>query len=119
VELALVLPVLLLITVAVCQLTIALNSFLVITSASRDGARRAAETNDSSSARKVALDSASGLPGARPRVEVTFPEGRSKGSPVTVSIEYRLPLLVPGLDRLLPQPQFKAHSTMSLERGGD
>jgi hypothetical protein len=119
VELALVLPILLLVTIAVCQLAIVLNSYLVVTSASRDAARRAAETNDTSSAKKAALESMSGLPGPRPEVEVSFPEGRSKGSPVKVIVSYCPPLLLPGLDRLIPRPRFKAQATMALERGGD
>jgi len=77
-ELALVISVLLLITVAVCQLVLALNCYLVINSAGRYGARRAAETNDGEAARKASLQSASGLPGGHVEVAVTFPEGRDK-----------------------------------------
>lgn len=119
VELALVLPVLLLITVAVCQVALALNCYLVINSAGRDGARRAAETNDSEAGRKAALESASGLPGGHPEVVVAFPEGRDKGSPVTVTVSYRMPILLPGLDKLVPRPSFKASTSMALERGAE
>ncbi|MHB8894350.1 MAG: TadE family protein [Candidatus Geothermincolia bacterium] len=117
VELAMVLPVLLLITVAVCQLALALNCYIVITSAGRDGARCAAATNDRAAGEKATLASASGLPGERPSVEITFPEGREKGSPVSVSVSYRMPLLLPGLDKVVPRPLFKASASMALERG--
>ena len=117
VELALVLPVLLLITVAVCQLALALNCYIVITSASRDGARCAAATNDRDAARKATLTSTAGLPGERPGVDVVFPEGRSKGSPVSVSVCYRMPLLLPGLDKIVPRPEFKTSASMALEKG--
>lgn len=46
VELALALPVLILVAVAVCQVAVGLNCYLVVTAASREGARRGAETND-------------------------------------------------------------------------
>jgi len=117
VELALVLPVLMIIAVAVCQVALALNCYLVITSASRDGARRGAETNDRNAATKAALASAKGLPGEGPEVNVSFPEGRSKGSPVAVTITYHMPLLLPGLDKLLSRPVFKTSASMALERG--
>ena len=117
IELALVLPVLLLITVAVCQVALALNCYMVVTAASREGARRGAETNDINAARKSALGAAGGLPGEGAAVEVTFPEGRSKGSPVVVTVEYRMPLLLPGLERLVSRPSFKRSTVMALERG--
>ncbi len=117
VEFALVLPVLLLITVAACQVAVTFNCFLVVTAASREGARRGAETNDPAAARKAAVASSSALPGDRPRIEVGFPEGRARGAPVRVTVTYRMPLLLPGLDRLLGRPVFSRSTVMSLERG--
>jgi len=117
VEFALVLPVLLLITLVVCQVALSLNCYLVVTSASREGARRGAETNDTDAARKAAMSAAGGLPGTGPEVEVSFPEGRAKGSPVVVTVTYRMPLLLPGLERLISRPSFKRSTTMALERG--
>ena len=116
VEFALILPVLMIVTVAVCQVAIALNCYLVATAASREGARRGAETNDVDAARKSALAAASALPGDRPKVEVSFPEGRSKGSPLKVTITYCMPLAFPGLDHLLPRATFTRSTTMVLER---
>lgn len=115
VEFALVLPVLLLVTAAICQVALALNCYLVVTGASRDGARRGAETNDSEEARDAAAKSCSGLPGGRPSVEVSFPQGRSRGMPVRVTVAYRMPLLVPGLDHLLPDATFRGSTSMALE----
>ena len=117
VEFALVLPVLLLITLVVCQVALSLNCYLVVTSASREGARRGAETNDTDAARKAAMSAAGGLPGTGPEVEVSFPEGRAKGSPVVVTVTYRMPLLLPGLERLISRLSFKRSTTMALERG--
>ncbi len=117
VEFALVLPVLLIMTIAVCQVAFALNSYLVVTAASREGARRGAETNDTEAARKAASSAASALPGQKPQVDVSFPEGRSKGSPVRVTVTYRMQLLVPGLEHLIPKARFSMSTTMALERG--
>ena len=55
VEMAILIPVLMLMVVAVCQVALALNCYLVVTGASREGARRAAETNDTGAAAKAAL----------------------------------------------------------------
>lgn len=116
VEFALVLPVLLLITVAACQVAMTLNCLLVVTAASREGARRGAETNDAGAARKAAEAAAAALPGDRPRIEIGFPEGRSRGAPVRVTVTYRMPLLLPGLDRLIGKPEFSRSTAMTLER---
>lgn len=116
VEFALVLPALLIITVAVCQVALALNCYLVATAASREGARRGAETNDPEAAREAAGAAASGLPGPKPNIDVSFPDGRARGSAVKVTVTYRMPLLVPGLERLLSQPRFSRSTSMALER---
>jgi hypothetical protein len=116
VELALVIPVLLLIMVALCQLALTLNCYLVVTSASREGARRGAETNEVDAARKAAISCSRGLPGNAPDVDVSFPDGRAKGSPVTVRVSYGMPLLLPGLDRIIARPTFSRSTTMCLER---
>jgi Flp pilus assembly protein TadG len=116
VELVMVLPVLMLVAAAVCQLALGLNCYLVIGSASREGARRAAETNDVSAASEAAMKSCGGLSGAKPRVDVDFPEGRSRGRPVRVTVSYRMPLLIPGLDSLVPSPDLKRSTAMALEK---
>ncbi len=116
VEFALVVPVMLVVAVAVCQVIVALNCRMVLLSASREGARRGAETNDTTKAEAAALAAASALPGD-PRVSVSFPEGRSKGSPIKVELTYRVPLIVPGLSRFVPPVDFRCSTCMALERG--
>lgn len=115
-ELILVLPVLLLVVAAVCQVALGLNCYLVIGSASREGARRGAETNDAGAAADAALKACDGLTGAKPRVSVDFPEGRSRGRLVRVTVSYRMPLLLPGLTKLVPSSDFKSSTAMALER---
>jgi len=116
VELALVIPVLLLLTAAVCQIALGLNCYLVVTQASREGARRGAETNDEGEARSAAVRACRGLPGGDPSVDVEFPEGRSRGKPVRVIVTYRMPVLIPGLSSLVPQARFSRGTSMALER---
>jgi Flp pilus assembly protein TadG len=117
VEFALVLPVLVIIAVAICQVALGLNCYLIVTSASREGARRAAETNDPAAARKAASNASSSLPGDKPVIEVSFPEGRAKGSPVRVTVTYKMPLMLPALKRIIPGATFRGSTLMVLERG--
>lgn len=115
VEFALVVPLLLLVAAAICQVALALNCYLVITGASREGARRGAETNSAEEAKAAAADSCSGLPGEPPGIEVSFPRGRSRGMPVTVTIVHRMPLLIPGLSGLVPDATLRGTTSMALE----
>lgn len=117
VELIMVLPVLLLVIVAVFQVALGLNCYMVITSASREGARRGAETNDATEARDAARRAAGGLPGSRAEVTVDFPQGRAKGRPVRVTVTYRMPFLIPVVSRLIPRSTFVRSTSMALERG--
>lgn len=117
-EFALVLPLVMMIAVAVIQVAVSLNCLLIVTAASREGARRAAESNDPEAARKASLSASSALPGEKPLVEVSFPEGRARGALVRVTVTYRMPLLFPLLDRLIPSVRFSRSTSMALERGG-
>ncbi len=116
VELILVLPVLLMVAAAICQVALGLNCYLVIGTASREGARRGSETNDALAATTSARSACSGLSGKAPAVSVDFPEGRSRGMPVKVTVAYKLPLLIPGLEKLIPAPEFKRSTSMALEK---
>lgn len=117
VEFALVLPIVLVVAVAICQVVLALNCRLVLLAASREGARRAAETNDPGEARNAAIRAAAALPGGRPRVSVSFPEGRARGCPVEVELRGTVPLILPGLSRFLPPLEFRCSTWMALEKG--
>lgn len=117
VEMALVLPVMFLVVAAVCQVALGLNCYLVVTAASREGARSGAESNDATAARKAASAAAAGLPGGAPGIQVEFPEGRERGRPVRVTVSYKMPLLLPGIGRMVPGVTFKRSTCMALERG--
>ncbi|MBN1288949.1 MAG: pilus assembly protein [Actinobacteria bacterium] len=117
VEFALVLPAVVLVLIAIIQVAISLNCYLAISNASRQGARSASSSNDIETGRRTALKATSGLPGDSASVDVEFPKGRSKGSPVKVTVTYKMPLVFPGIEKLIPQPTFKRSTTMALERG--
>jgi Flp pilus assembly protein TadG len=116
VEFILVIPLLLIVAAAVVQVAYSLNCYLGVTAASREGARKGAETNSAGAARQAALSAASTLPGERPRVEVAFPQGRSRGDQVRVTVIYKVPLVVPGLKQMLPEFRFRRSTSMALER---
>ncbi|MDD5747468.1 MAG: pilus assembly protein [Actinomycetota bacterium] len=116
VEFVMVLPVLLIVIAAAFQTTLALNCCLMVSSASREGARRGAETGDSEEAKNAALDAASGLPGEKPNIDVDFPYGHSKGQPIRVRVSHRMPILIPGLEHIIPEVSFTKSTSMSLER---
>ena len=116
VEFVLVMPLLLIVAAAFLQVAFSLNCYLAVTAASREGARKGAETNSVEAARRAALSAASTLPGERPRVEVAFPQGRSRGDPVRVTVTYHVPLVVPGLKQMLPDFRFRRSTSMALER---
>jgi hypothetical protein len=117
VELALTLPVLILVALAVCQVAVGLNCYLVVTAASREGARRGAETNDIGETEKAAGNASKGLPGEPAGIDVDFPEGRGKGSPIEVTVTYKMPLLIPIVGHLVPRATFKKTTYMALEKG--
>jgi Flp pilus assembly protein TadG len=86
VEFALLLPLLLLVLLAAVQVGVLARDQLVLSQASRAGAREAAVNADDAGIREAVNGAASGLDPARLTVEVTR-EG-SQGEPVTVVVGY-------------------------------
>lgn len=99
-EFALVLPLLLLLTLAVVQVGLLARDQLAVTQAARAGARQAAVDPDEGAVRDAALGTAGVLDAGLVEVAVTR-EG-SRGDPVTVIVRYRDPIRVPLLSWLLP-----------------
>lgn len=109
VELALVLPLLVLGLLAVLQVGLVVRDQLGVVHAAREAARAASVHRDSSRAVQAARRS---LPGAR--VEV----GRrpSVGEHITVTVRYRSHTDLPLVGVLFPDPELHAASTMRVER---
>jgi Flp pilus assembly protein TadG len=100
VELALVLPILLLAALAVVQVGLFARDRLVLEQASRAGAREAAVTADEEQVRRAVLAAAPGLDPGGIAVEVV--RAGSAGDPVAVSLRYPDPVRVPFVGWLFP-----------------
>ena len=112
VELALLLPVVVLLLLAVLQIGLLGRDVLLVTHASREAARAAAVDADPAAARRAAIAS-SGLAPDRVQVRVTGRDG--PGSRVRVIVSYRAPTSVPIVGRLLGDRTLRATVTMRVE----
>lgn len=112
VELALLLPVVVLLLLAVLQVGLLGRDVLLVTHAAREASRAAAVDGDPGSARRAAIAS-SGLPADRVEVVVTGRDG--VGSRVRVEVSYRAPTSVPIVGRLLGDRTLQAAVTMRVE----
>jgi hypothetical protein len=100
VELALVLPLVLMMVLALLQVGLLAKDSLVVVQAAREGAREAAVTSDNARVRQAALRGGGGLAGERTEVDVE--RTGSMGDPVTVRVRYRSPMVVPFVEWLFP-----------------
>lgn len=112
VELALLLPVVLLLLLAVIQVGLVARDVVLVTHASREAARAAAVDGDPGAARRAALGS-SGLDGDRLRTEVTGRQG--PGSRVRVELIYRIPTVVPLVGALVGDHTVRTSASMRVE----
>lgn len=117
VELALVLPLALVVALALLQVGLLTKDVLLVSQGAREGAREAAVSLDESRVREAVLRGGA-LSGDRTEVDVER-EG-SVGDPVTVRVRYRASLVVPFVEWLLPaEVEVGAEATMRQETSGD
>ena len=90
VEFALLLPILLLVLLALVQVGVLARDSLLLTQASRAGAREAAVQPSTDAVEHAVRDAAPGLAAERLSVNVAWSGAR--GSPVTVSVAYDAPV---------------------------
>jgi Flp pilus assembly protein TadG len=100
VEFALVLPILLLLVLAIVQVGVLGRDRLLLAQASRAGAREAAITDSDSAVLDAATRAAPGLDPARLRL--TIQRTGVRGTPVTVSISYDVPVVAMLVGWLMP-----------------
>jgi TadE-like protein len=112
VELALVLPLALLAALAVLQVGLLAKDALLVGQAAREGAREAAVTVDEARVREAALRGG-GFPSDRADVAVS--RAGSVGDPVTVTVRYRAPLVVPFVEWLFPE-EVELSSSVSMRQ---
>jgi Flp pilus assembly protein TadG len=112
VELALALPVVVVLLLAVLQVGLIGRDVLLVTHAAREAARAAA-TDPSPDAAREAAAASTGLPPRDLRVTAT---GRGRpGSRVTVTVQYRTHPAVPLVGALVGDRTLSARATMRVE----
>jgi Flp pilus assembly protein TadG len=114
VEVALILPVLATLLLAVVQVGLVVRDQILVTHAAREAARSAAVDPSPGAARAAAVDG-SGLPAARLQVAVSDRDGPA--GRVRVAVAYRTPTDVPLVGRLVGELTLRAEATMRVEGG--
>lgn len=113
VELALVLPLVVLLLLALVQLGLVVRDQILVVHAAREAARAAAVEPSPDAASSAAADG-SGLPASRLHVDVTGRAG--PGSRVAVAVAYRAPTDVPLVGAALGDVTLRGRATMRVER---
>ncbi len=117
VELALILPILIIILMGTMEFGRIFHSYLVITSASREGARAGVVGLDDTGIRTKVKDVATSLSLSDTQITITPGYGsRSRGVPLTVQVKYSVSLVTPVLGVAVPNPfPLTASTTMRVE----
>lgn len=113
VELALVLPLVVILLALLVQAGLAMRDQILVTHAAREAARAAALDSDRAAALRAAR--AAG-PLDPDHLEVKVSGRGPRGSRVTAHVVYRRSVAVPFLAGLLPNLQLRASATMRVER---
>lgn len=115
-EVALALPVVICVLLAVIQVALVARSQILVTHAAREAARQMAVDPDQARAAAVAR----ATPGLDPqRVSVVVGPRGPVGSTVAVSVVYRAPTDVPLVGALFGDPELRATVSMRVETGPD
>lgn len=113
VELALVIPVLLVLVLGIVQVGLVVRDHVRVVHAAREGARAAAVSSDPAAAEHAVARNV-GL--APDRVHIVTTGRGARGSDVTVTVSYRAATDLPLVGPLLPDLELVAAATMRVER---
>jgi Flp pilus assembly protein TadG len=113
VELALVLPLVVLLLLGLVQLGLLVRDQILVVHAAREAAREAAVDPSAEAPRKAAAASSTLAAG---RLTVTASGRGAAGSRVTVEVAYRAPTAVPLVGAALGDLTLRASATMRVER---
>jgi Flp pilus assembly protein TadG len=117
VEFALVLPLVLVVGLALLQVGLFAKDQLVLQEAARAGARQAAVSHDGESVRDSATAAAATLD--RSRIRIAIERAPASDGPVTVTVTYDAPIVVPVVRWLFPSHvRLSARATMRQESAG-
>ena len=117
VEMALVIPVLLLLFVGICEFGRILGAYMVINNLSREGARYGVVGHNDGEIENLLFTEKAWLDEDRMIIYITpeFAE-RHKGEPLDIQIDYSLDLMTPVFSHILPDPvPIKASCDMRVE----
>jgi hypothetical protein len=112
-----VLPLLLVVTLALVQVGLVVRDRLVLADAARAGAREAAVTDDPGAIRDAVVRA--GAPLATDRIEVLVSRDGGRGTAVTVSLGYADPPSIPAVAWLFPSAIHLSASTTMRQEFGD
>lgn len=116
VELAILLPVLLLILMAILEFGRVFNAYMIITHASREGARAGSVGGSDIEIAEAIGDTTPTLDPTNMRITVSTPSGRDRGDPLTVTVEYDVDLIVPLIGNVVGDPvELDAATTIRIE----
>lgn len=117
VEMALVLPILILILMGIIEFGRVLNAYLIITNASREGARYAAIHNTDAQIQTTVSNLTTTL--NQSDISVTISPSyayRTSGTAVTVTVGYSVDIITPIMSAVIPNPYpLSAQTTMRVE----
>jgi len=117
VEVAILLPILLLILMGIFEFGRVFNAYLIINHASREGARSAALGNDDTEIINKINASIFYLDSAKLTIVITpSKSSRTRGTDVTVNLKYNIDIIVPIIENLVPNPfPLEAQTVMRVE----
>ncbi|KDR93774.1 TadE-like protein [Peptoclostridium litorale DSM 5388] len=102
IELALVLPILLMLVFGIIEFGRVFNAYVLVSNASREGARQASVGKADSDVRTKVKDVASSLGLEEGDININPGKGsRDYGDQVTVTVNYELPIIAPLIDVIL------------------
>ncbi len=103
VETAIILPIVLLLVMGIIDFGLLFNNYILISNASREGARKAALGGTDSEIRQTVLNMTTALKLENMDIRITAPDGsRGHGKAIIVSINYRSELITPLIDKFFP-----------------
>ena len=111
-ELALALPLLAVLLLAVIQVALVVRDQVLVVHAAREAARAAAVDPSPDAPRRAAL---AGAPLAPGRLQLHLSGARHQGRPVEVTVSYRAATVVPIVGPLLPDVSLRARASMRVE----
>jgi Flp pilus assembly protein TadG len=113
VELALVLPIVALLLLALVQVAVVARDQVLVAHAAREAARAAAVDDDADAARRAAERAG---PLAADRLAVAVSGRDDVGSRVRVVVRYRVPLRLPLIGQAVRDLELRSEATMRVER---